>query len=81
MSLVVPAPVARFRSTATVFAPSWTGPVPTSPTWSAVALTFDNAAGTKVTVSALFDLPKNGTESSVGRFYLIDNVPLEGGFE
>lgn len=46
-------------------------------TWSAVALTFDNAAGTRVTVSALFDLPKNGTESSVGRFYLIDNVPLD----
>jgi uncharacterized protein YPO0396 len=46
-------------------------------TWSAVALTFDNAAGTKVTVSALFDLPKNGTESSVGRFYLIDSTPLD----
>lgn len=46
-------------------------------TWSAVALTFDNAAGTKVTVSALFDLPKNGTESSVGRYYLIDNKPLD----
>lgn len=46
-------------------------------TWSAVALTFDNAAGTRVTVSALFDLPKNGTESSVGRFYLIDNAPLD----
>jgi uncharacterized protein YPO0396 len=46
-------------------------------TWSAVALTFDTAAGTRVTVSALFDLPKNGTESSVGRFYLIDNVPLD----
>jgi uncharacterized protein YPO0396 len=46
-------------------------------TWSAVALTFDNAAGTKVTVSALFDLPKNGTESSVGRFYMIDNTPLD----
>jgi uncharacterized protein YPO0396 len=46
-------------------------------TWSAVALTFDNAAGTKVTVSALFDLPKNGTESSVGRYYLIDNSPLD----
>ena len=44
-------------------------------TWSAVALTFDNAAGTRVTVSALFDLPKNGTESSVGRYYLIDNKP------
>ncbi|MFH5878974.1 ATP-binding protein [Arthrobacter sp. NA-172] len=48
-------------------------------TWSAVALTFDNAAGTKVTVSALFDLPKNGTESSVGRFYVIDNKPLDLG--
>ncbi|WP_411374714.1 ATP-binding protein [Arthrobacter sp. MPF02] len=46
-------------------------------TWSAVALTFDNAAGTKVTISALFDLPKNGTESSVGRFYLIDSTPLD----
>ncbi|TNB68263.1 ATP-binding protein [Arthrobacter sp. BB-1] len=46
-------------------------------TWSAVALTFDNAAGTRVTVSALFDLPKNGTESSVGRFYLIDHQPLD----
>jgi len=46
-------------------------------TWSAVALTFDNAAGTRVTVSALFDLPKNGTESSVGRFYLIDGKPLD----
>ncbi|WP_344572603.1 hypothetical protein, partial [Streptomyces violaceolatus] len=46
-------------------------------TWSAVALTFDNAVGTKVTVSALFDLPKNGTESSVGRYYLIDNKPLD----
>lgn len=46
-------------------------------TWSAVALTFDNAAGTTVTVSALFDLPKNGTESSVGRFYLIDSKPLD----
>jgi uncharacterized protein YPO0396 len=46
-------------------------------TWSAVALTFDNAAGTRVTVSALFDLPKNGTESSVGRYYLIDNRPLD----
>ncbi|MFS0718115.1 ATP-binding protein [Arthrobacter sp. 1P04PC] len=46
-------------------------------TWSAVALTFDNAAGTRVTISALFDLPKNGTESSVGRFYLIDNKPLD----
>ncbi|MGW9415549.1 ATP-binding protein [Arthrobacter cupressi] len=46
-------------------------------TWSAVALTFDNAAGTRVTVSALFDLPKNGTESSVGRFYLIDHKPLD----
>jgi uncharacterized protein YPO0396 len=44
--------------------------------WSAVALTFDNAAGTRVTISALFDLPKNGTESSVGRYYLIDNKPL-----
>ncbi|MDP9906954.1 ATP-binding protein [Arthrobacter bambusae] len=48
-------------------------------TWSAVALTFDNAAGTKVTISALFDLPKNGTESSVGRFYVIDNKPLDLG--
>ncbi len=48
-------------------------------TWSAVALTFDNAAGTKTTISALFDLPKNGTESSVGRFYLIDNKPLDLG--
>lgn len=46
-------------------------------TWSAVALTFDNAAGTRVTVSALFDLPKNGTESSVGRYYVIDNRPLD----
>jgi uncharacterized protein YPO0396 len=46
-------------------------------TWSAVALTYDNAAGTRVTVSALFDLPKNGTESSVGRFYLIDSKPLD----
>ncbi len=46
-------------------------------TWSAVALTFDNAAGTRVSVSALFDLPKNGTESSVGRYYLIDNKPLD----
>lgn len=46
-------------------------------TWSAVALTFDNAAGTKVTISALFDLPKNGTESSVGRFYVIDSKPLD----
>ncbi|GAC1374792.1 MAG: ATP-binding protein [Pseudarthrobacter sp.] len=46
-------------------------------TWSAVALTFDNAVGTRVTVSALFDVPKNGTESSVGRFYLIDNKPLD----
>lgn len=46
-------------------------------TWSAVALTFDNAAGTRITVSAIFDLPKNGTESSVGRFYLIDHVPLD----
>ncbi|MGM7776825.1 ATP-binding protein [Arthrobacter sp. KNU-44] len=48
-------------------------------TWSAVALTFDNAAGTKITISALFDLPKNGTESSVGRFYVIDNKPLDLG--
>ncbi|MET3720050.1 MULTISPECIES: ATP-binding protein [unclassified Arthrobacter] len=46
-------------------------------TWSAVGLTFDNAAGTRVTVSALFDVPKNGTESSVGRFYLIDTKPLD----
>jgi uncharacterized protein YPO0396 len=46
-------------------------------TWSAVALTYDNAAGTRVTVSALFDLPKNGTESSVGRFYVIDSKPLD----
>ncbi|MFF1252555.1 ATP-binding protein [Pseudarthrobacter sp. NPDC058329] len=46
-------------------------------TWSAVALTFDNAAGTRVTVSALFDLPKNGTESNVGRFYLVDHDPLD----
>lgn len=46
-------------------------------TWSAVALTYDNAAGTRVTVSALFDLPKNGTESSVGRFYVIDTKPLD----
>jgi uncharacterized protein YPO0396 len=48
-------------------------------TWSAVALTFDNAAGTRITISALFDLPKNGTESSVGRFYVIDNKPLDLG--
>ncbi|GAA4053344.1 ATP-binding protein [Arthrobacter methylotrophus] len=48
-------------------------------TWSAVALTFDNAAGTKITISALFDLPKNGTESSVGRFYVIDSKPLDLG--
>lgn len=46
-------------------------------TWSAIALTFDNAAGSRVCVSALFDLPKNGTESSVGRFYLIGNAPLD----
>ncbi|WP_138444788.1 ATP-binding protein [Sinomonas susongensis] len=46
-------------------------------TWSAVALTFDNAAGTRHTLTALFDLPKNGTESSLGRFYLIDSVPLD----
>ncbi|MCA4135536.1 ATP-binding protein [Arthrobacter sp. M4] len=46
-------------------------------TWSAVGLTFDNAAGTTVTVSALFDLPKNGTESNVGRFYVIDSKPLD----
>ncbi|WP_334171873.1 ATP-binding protein [Sinomonas sp.] len=46
-------------------------------TWSAIALTFDNAAGTRHTLSALFDLPKNGTESSLGRFYVIDSVPLD----
>ena len=46
-------------------------------TWSAVALTFDNAAGTTVTLSALFDLPKNGTEANVGRHYMIDTVPLD----
>ncbi|MDQ4503380.1 ATP-binding protein [Sinomonas sp. ASV322] len=46
-------------------------------TWSAVALTYDNAAGTRCTLTALFDLPKNGTESSLGRFYLIDSVPLD----
>ncbi|WP_138416004.1 ATP-binding protein [Sinomonas gamaensis] len=46
-------------------------------TWSAVALTFDNAAGTRCTLTALFDLPKNGTESSLGRFYIIDSVPLD----
>jgi uncharacterized protein YPO0396 len=46
-------------------------------TWSAVALTFDNAAGTRHTLTALFDLPKNGTESSLGRFYLIDSAPLD----
>ncbi|MGG5173136.1 ATP-binding protein [Pseudarthrobacter sp. J1738] len=46
-------------------------------TWSAIGLSFDNAAGTSVTISALFDLPKNGTESAVGRFYLIDNHPLD----
>ncbi len=28
-------------------------------------------------MSALFDLPKNGTESSVGRFYVIDSKPLD----
>ncbi|MDP5226782.1 MULTISPECIES: ATP-binding protein [Arthrobacter] len=46
-------------------------------TWSAVALTFDNAAGTAVTLSALFDLPKNGTEGNVGRHYMIDARPLD----
>ncbi|KHL03944.1 ATP-binding protein [Sinomonas humi] len=46
-------------------------------TWSAIALTFDNAAGTRHTLTALFDLPKNGTESSLGRFYLIDQAPLD----
>ncbi len=28
-------------------------------------------------MSALFDVPKNGTESSVGRYYLIDSKPLD----
>ncbi|MFJ3957213.1 ATP-binding protein [Arthrobacter sp. NPDC090010] len=46
-------------------------------TWSAVALTFDNAAGTTVTLAALFDLPKNGTEGNVGRHYMIDSKPLD----
>ncbi|WP_136612191.1 ATP-binding protein [Sinomonas albida] len=46
-------------------------------TWSAIALTFDNAAGTRHTLTALFDLPKGGTESSLGRFYLIDAAPLD----
>lgn len=46
-------------------------------TWSAIALTFDNAAGTRHTLTALFDLPKGGTESSLGRFYLIDSAPLD----
>ncbi|WP_369045606.1 ATP-binding protein [Sinomonas sp. P10A9] len=46
-------------------------------TWSAIALTYSNAAGTSYTLTALFDLPKNGTESSLGRFYLIDSVPLD----
>ncbi len=46
-------------------------------TWSAIALTYDNAAGARHTLTALFDLPKNGTESSLGRFYLIDSTPLD----
>ncbi|MCH6468794.1 ATP-binding protein [Sinomonas terrae] len=46
-------------------------------TWSAIALTFDNAAGTRHTLTALFDLPKNGTESSLGRFFLLDSASLD----
>jgi uncharacterized protein YPO0396 len=46
-------------------------------TWSAVSLTFDNALGQVTSLSVLLDLPANGTENSIGRFYLLHNRPLD----
>ncbi|HEY8296062.1 MAG TPA: ATP-binding protein, partial [Micrococcaceae bacterium] len=46
-------------------------------TWSAIGLTFDNALGRIVSISALLDLGANGSENSIGRFYLIHDRPLD----
>ncbi|HEV7167273.1 MAG TPA: ATP-binding protein, partial [Micrococcaceae bacterium] len=46
-------------------------------TWSAVSLTFDNAVGRTLSISALMDLAANGSENSIGRFYLIHDRPLD----
>ncbi|WP_427015922.1 ATP-binding protein [Pseudarthrobacter sp. P1] len=48
-----------------------------SATWSAVALVFADGLGRKVTIAALFDLPANGLEGSVGKHYLIHDKPLD----
>ena len=45
--------------------------------WSAVSLTFDNALGRQVSISALMDLGPNGSENSIGRFYLVHDRPLD----
>ena len=46
-------------------------------TWSAVCLTFDNGLGQITSLSVLMDLPANGTEHHVGRFYAVHNRPLD----
>lgn len=46
-------------------------------TWSAIGLTFDNTLGRIVSISALMDLGANGSENSIGRFYLIHDRPLD----
>jgi uncharacterized protein YPO0396 len=48
-----------------------------SATWSATALVFEDGLGRHVTIAALFDLPANGLEGSVGKHYLILDKPLD----
>ncbi|UNK44473.1 ATP-binding protein [Arthrobacter sulfonylureivorans] len=45
--------------------------------WSAVCLTFDNALGQTTSLAVMLDLPANGTEHNVGRFYVLHNKPLD----
>ncbi|MFD1210604.1 ATP-binding protein, partial [Arthrobacter sp. GCM10027362] len=46
-------------------------------TWSAIALVYDDGLGRQTCIAALFDLPVNGLEGSVGKHYLIHDRPLD----
>lgn len=45
--------------------------------WSAIALVYEDGLGRQTCIAALFDLPVNGLEGSVGKHYLIHDRPLD----
>ncbi|NKX52994.1 ATP-binding protein [Arthrobacter mobilis] len=46
-------------------------------TWSAIALVYEDGLGHSTCIAALFDLPVNGLEGTVGKHYVIHNGPLD----